>query len=147
MKTFPSIFSLTAFESEMDYLPKGNEDYWTQIQDDAREIMSEMDYLPKGNEDVPNPFSDWGLSHMSEMDYLPKGNEDFQDGEQTPRLPNRPKWTICRKAMKTHRSYSFIVFPFGSEMDYLPKGNEDTISIQPTMAVLAVRNGLFAERQ
>jgi len=39
-------------------------------------VKSEMDYLPKGNED---PFLVFKLFYpflASEMDYLPKGNED-----------------------------------------------------------------------
>jgi len=45
--------------SEMDYLPKGNEDSILILFVHKREQMSEMDYLPKGNEDplVHSEFS------------------------------------------------------------------------------------------
>jgi len=39
--------------------------------------MSEMDYLPKGNEDGGYRGLNPADLALSEMDYLPKGNEDF----------------------------------------------------------------------
>jgi len=113
-------------------------------------LESEMDYLPKGNEDAALAKTPSCRTAASEMDYLPKGNEDISWTVTWSRLSAGPKWTICRKAMKTRpvwrkskRSASvrnglfaerqwrrFPIFKMYffinlSEMDYLPKGNED----------------------
>jgi len=62
---------------------------------------SEMDYLPKGNEDNNCPNYPHYSLLSSEMDYLPKGNEDTILIIVYYLLEISPKWTICRKAMKT----------------------------------------------
>jgi len=66
------------------------------------------------------------------MDYLPKGNEDRQTEDGHFELRFGPKWTICRKAMKTFKLHYAFRAVFKSEMDYLPKGNEDKILMKIT---------------
>jgi len=116
-------------------------------------------------------LSDINIIKMSEMDYLPKGNEDRYMPASSLIAQSRPKWTICRKAMKTKfpfinvyssawsemdylpkgnedaaMYFATIVFA-SSEMDYLPKGNEDVTTLWRLVNSWVVRNGLFAERQ
>jgi len=107
---------------------------------------SEMDYLPKGNEDE-------FLKHMLKVSAEVR-NGLFAERQWRPEaIPwlcvgiDSPKWTICRKAMKTQRKTIKPHRIRDVRNGLFAERQWRRIRDCPDTVEMCVRNGLFAERQ